>query len=197
MGVNLNMEALEKKHGLTESTAKSVMLGAGIVVKGLTFDTAWKYTKILGATNGGNKLTIKPIVVDLELDGKLVKVKGTTVKTGEEATLETNLAEVTEDNIMMAVLGAKGEDKGGFSEIVSKETIEENDYLENLAFIGHTLDNNPIIVLFDWALCTSGLDFEAKDKNQSTIKVVFDCYADLAQGNLTKLPYHIYTKKAV
>ena len=190
-------ESVFKKHGLTETTPKSVMLGAGIVVKGLTFDTAWKYEKILGATNGGNKLSIIPELLELELDGKRVKTKGTTEKVGEEAKLETNLAEVTADNMMMAVSGKLGDGKDCFNEIISKEKIEENDYLENLAFIGYTLDDNPIIVLFDWALCTSGLDFEAKNKDQTTIKAVFDCYADMKQEDLTHLPYHIYTKQAV
>lgn len=187
-------ETVLKKHGLTETTPKSVMLGAGIVVKGLTYNNGWTYDKILGATNGGNKLTITPEIHSLELDGKRVKVKGTDVKIGEEAKLETNLAEVTKDNLKMAVLGADGEGVEGFDEIVSKEKIEEDDYLENTAFIGYTLGGDPIIVLFDWALCTSGLDFEAKNKDQTTIKVVFDCYAEMDQDDLTHLPYHIYTK---
>lgn len=191
-------EVLGKKHGLTEATPTSVMLGAGIVVRGLKFaENAWNYEKILGATNGGNKLTITPEVTDLELDGKLVKVKGMMVKTGEEASLETNLAEVTAETMKLAVIGTDGEGVDGFHEIVSKARIEENDYIENLAFIGYTLDNNPIIVLFDWALCTSGLDFEAKNKDQTTIKVVFDCYAEIGQEDLMHLPYHIYTKEAV
>ena len=88
-----------KTHGVTESTPKSVMLGAVIVVRGLEFvSNAWKYEKILGATSGGNKVTIEQELQDLELDGVLVKTKGAVVKVGEKATLETNLAEVTHDN---------------------------------------------------------------------------------------------------
>lgn len=183
-----------KTHNVTEKTPENVVLGAGIVVSGLIFDTEWKYDNVLGATNGGSKLEIKPEYQDLELDGVLVKTKGTTVKVGETAQLETNLAEVTPNNLKMVVNGKAGEGVDGYDEIVSKPRLEENDYLENLGFIGHTIAGEPIIIKFDNALCTSGLEYEGKNKEQVTIKAVFECYADLTSDDLTTLPYHIYTK---
>ena len=185
-----------KTHGITENTPKRVALGAGIVVKGLTFDTAWKYDAILGATSGGNSLTIENELKDLEIDGAWVKVEGMTVKTGETATLETNLAEVTKENLKMLVLGTDGEGVTGFDEIVSKDVIESGDYIENLGFIGHTATGDAIIVKFDKALCTSGLNFEGKNKDQTVLKATFECYASLDAENLKKLPYHIYTVQA-
>lgn len=185
---------LTKTHGVTENTPKKVALGAGIVVKGLTFDTEWKYTGVLGATSGGNALTIEAELKDLEIDGVWVKTKGLTVKIGETAILETNLAEVTKENFKMMVLGKDGDGVEGFDEIVSKEAIEEGDYLENLGFIGHTMDKEPIVIKFDNALCTSGLNFEGKNKDQTTLKATFECYADLTSPSLKTLPYHIYTK---
>ena len=188
---------MNKTHGVTENTPKSVMLGAGIVVKGLEFtQNAWKYASILGATSGGNKLTIEPEYQDLELDGVLVKTKGTVVKVGEKATLETNLAEVTAENLRMAVGGKAGTGVEGFDEIISKEQLSEDDYVEGLGYIGHTLAGDPIVVKFDYALCTSGLELEGKNKDQTVIKATFECCADMNQVNLNTLPYHIYTKTA-
>lgn len=184
-----------KTHNITEQTPKNMALGAGIVVHGLTFESdKWTYTGIFGATNGGSKLEIKPEYLDLEVDGKLVKTKGLTVKIGEIAQLETNLAEVTADNLKMVVGGKAGEGFAGFAEIVSKPQLDEGDYVENLGFIGYTVAGEPIIVKFDNALCTSGLEYEGKNKEQVTIKAVFECYADLSAKDLTTLPYHIYTK---
>lgn len=185
---------MNKTHGVTENTPKNIMLGAGIVVKGLAYATnAWSYDAILGATSGGNSLTIENELKDLEIDGVWVKTKELTAKTGETAKLETNLAEVTKDNLKMLVAGADGTGVTGFDEIVSKVQLSEGDYIENLGFIGHTMAGDPIIVKFDWALCTSGLNFEGKNKDQTVLKATFECYADLTATDLRKLPYHIFT----
>ena len=186
-----------KKHSVTDNTPQNIALGAGIVVHGLNFESdKWTYTGVFGATNGGSKLEIKPEYQDLEVDGVLVKTKGLTVKVGETAQLETNLAEVTAENLKMVVGGKDGTGMTGFAEIVSKPQLDENDYIENLGFIGHTVAGEPIIIKFDNALCTSGLEYEGKNKEQVTVKATFECYANLTDADLTVLPYHIYMKQA-
>lgn len=192
----LNMAYEEiKNHGISSNTPKNIFLGAGTIHKGLTFATsAWNFAEsLIGATSGGSKLTIVPELKDIELDGADVKTKGLTIKTGETAKLETNLAEVTPEIMRMAMLGniqlATG--KTGYSEIVSGGQIEAGDYVNGLAYIGKTLDGRPIIVMFDYALCTSGLEIEGKNKENGVIKLTFECYADMT-ADLTKLPYHIY-----
>lgn len=184
-----------KNHGVTANTPKNIFLGAGTIHKGLTFSgTAWNFTEsLIGATSGGSKLTIVPTLKDIELDGVDVKVKGLTVKIGETAKLETNLAELTPEAMKMAVLGTSQVATGvtGYTEIVSKAQIQTGDYVTGLGYVGKTLDGTPIIVIFDDALCTSGLELEGKDKENGVIKLTFDCYADLTD-DLKTLPYHIY-----
>lgn len=184
-------------HSVTENTPKNIMLGAGVIVHGLSFSTSkWQYTGIFGATNGGSKVEITPTYQDLEVDGILVKTKGLTVKMGEEAKLTTNLVECTKENLTMVSGGmlAEATTATGYDEIVSKPQLDKDDYIENLGFIGYTIDGSPIIIKFDNALCTSGLSFEGKNKEQATVEAVFECYADLSTDNLTVLPWHIYTK---
>lgn len=184
-----------KKHGVTETTPDNVLLGAGIIVSGLTFaNSKWTYTTVYGATSGGSKLEIKPELQDLEIDGVLVKTKGMTVKVGETAQLTTSLAEVTKENLKMASLGKVLSTTEGYDEIVSKKNIEKDDYIKDLGFIGYTLDGDPIIVKFDNALCTSGLSFEAKNKGQATVECTFECYAEITNDDLSVLPWHVYTK---
>ena len=67
-----------KNHGVTESTPKNIMLGAGTIHKGLKFaEGRWNFSEsLIGATSGGNKLTITPEITTVEVDGALVKVKG-------------------------------------------------------------------------------------------------------------------------
>lgn len=55
-----------KNHGVTASTPKNIMLGAGTVHKNFKFDKEnkkWNFAEsIIGATSGGNKLSIIPEV---------------------------------------------------------------------------------------------------------------------------------------
>ena len=177
-----------------------------------TTDTAFESTKsyyekfegfslkntLLGATNGGVKVSIKPEFTDVPVDGALVKVKRLTVKTGETAVMETTLTEITEDTTAMALNGEKGNSK--FFDIKdthfavrAKPSISEGDYINNLAYVGHRIDdgsNRKVIVIFKNALCTSGYEIEGKNKETAGLKLTFECYADLT-NNPSTLPYEI------
>lgn len=183
-----------KNHGVTESTPKNIMLGAGTIHKGLNFaEGKWNFAEsLIGATSGGNKLTITPEITTVEVDGALVKVKGLDFKTGEVAKLETNLIEITPELLKMTVIGQLGESSvDGYDVIESKADIEEGDYFENFGFVGKKTDGTPIIVILDNALCTSGFEGEGKNKEATVVKCTFECYQKV-DADLGKLPYHIY-----
>lgn len=181
------------KHGVTATTPQNVLLGAGTYMKGLKFSgNAWTGT-VIGATNGGGKVSIKGEFLDLELDGALVKFKGQTVKVGGAANIEANFAEVSGDVLKMATLFKEGEsDAQGYSMFVDKANIEEGDYVEGFGFVGKTADGKKdIIVVFEYGLCVSGLELEGKNKEQSVIKLSIDAYA-ANEGDLDTLPVKIY-----
>lgn len=161
--------------------------------------TGWNLLNtVIGATSGGTKLSIVPEFSDIEADGATVKVKGLAVKTGETAKFETNIIEVTPELLKMMVVGtlnAGGEISSKYTEIISNQKISEGDYIENLGFVGKTLDGRDIVVIFEYALCTSGLEIEGKNKEATVIKATFECYADLTNNPVT-LPYHIYYPKS-
>jgi len=61
------------KHGVTTTTPENILLGAGTWHRNLTWDTqsgAWT-GDILGATNGGGKISITGEFVPIEVDGAL------------------------------------------------------------------------------------------------------------------------------
>lgn len=184
-----------KSSGITENTPKNVMLGAGTIHKGLKFtDNAWNFEEsLICATSGGSKLSIVPEFYDIPVDGALVKVKGLTAKVGEKATLEINPVELSAEVLKMALIGNDNasETATGYNEITSKARIEEGDYLENMGYVGKTLQGKPIIIIFDYALCTSGLELEGKNKEAAVPKFTFECFANLSPEADT-LPYHIY-----
>lgn len=184
-----------KSSGITEKTPKTVMLGAGTIHRGLTFSgETWNFAEsLICATSGGSKLTIKPEFYDVPVDGALVKVKGLTVKVGETAQLEINPIELKPDILNMAVIANKAAatEATGYTELTSRAQIAEGDYVEKMGYVGKTIEGKPIIIIFDNALCTSGLELEGKNKEAAVPKFTFECYADLSPEADT-LPWHIY-----
>ena len=184
-----------KSSGITDKTPKTVMLGAGTIHKGLSFSgDAWNFEEsLICATSGGSKLSIVPEFYDVPVDGALVKVKGLTVKVGETATLEINPIELKPEILNMAVIGdEKASDIAqGYTEMTSRAIINEGDYVEKLGYVGKTIEGKPIIIIFDNALCTSGLELEGKNKEAAVPKFTFECFADLSPEADT-LPWHIY-----
>ena len=183
-----------KSSGITGSTPENILFGAGTIHRGLKFaGSKWNFEEsLIGATQGGSKLSIVPEVTDIEADGALVKVKGLAKKIGETATMEINLLELTPEILADVTIGniASSTEFTGYSEITSKANIEAGDYVENIAFIGKTLIGKPIIAILPNALCTTGLELEGKNKENGVIKATFECYADLT-GNLEILPWKI------
>lgn len=184
-----------KSSGITADTPKNILLGAGTLHRGLTYaEGKWNFEESLfGATSGGTKISIVPEFKDIEVDGALVKVKGLAVKIGETATVETNMVELTADWIKTTVVGQNGTSAyDGYDVIESKRQLEDGDYIENFGFIGKKMDGTPVIIIFDYALCTSGFEHEGKNKENGVFKATFECYAELS-SEADILPYHIYT----
>lgn len=183
------------KHGVSATTPENILLGAGTIHKNLTWDSqssAWK-GDIIGATSGGNSVEIKGEIVNIELDGALVPVKGLAVMQGGTGTMEVNFAELSIDVMKMGMIGEVGESEAtGYSMIQTKANIDEGDYVDNFAFVGKTAnDKKDIIVIFESALCTSGLKIEGKAKENSVIKLTMEAYAE-NEGNLDRVPVKIY-----
>ena len=186
-----------KSSGITAKTPKNILLGAGTIHKGLTLEGGkWNFEEsLVAATAGGSKLSIVPEIKNIEVDGANVKVKGLTVKVGETATIETNMVELTPEWIKMSVIGKDGESTyEGYDVIESKRQFEDGDYINNFAYVGKYIDGRPVIIVFDYALCSTGLEVEGKNKENGVFKATFECYAELS-SEADILPYHIYTPK--
>ena len=186
------------KHSVTATTPENIPLGAGTIHKNLKWEGGKWTGDIIGATSGGNKFTIAGELVDIELDGVLVKTKGLAVKQGGTASMEVNFAELSADIIKMATLYKEGEsDVTGYTMFEDKANIEEGDYVANFGFVGKTANGKKdIIVIFENALCTSGFEFEGKNKENSVVKLTMEAYAE-NEGDLDTLPVKIYYPETV
>lgn len=183
------------KHGVSATTPENILLGAGTYHKNFTWDSEGKTWKgdIIGATSGGGSVEIKGEIVDIELDGALVKTKGLAVLQGGTVTAEVNFAELSIDVMKIGMLADSVEsDAEGYSMIQTKANIEEGDYVQNFAFVGKTANGaKDIIVIIENALCTSGLKIEGKNKEAAVIKLTLEGYAE-NEGNLDRVPARIY-----
>ena len=190
---------LEGRNGITADTKKNILFGAGTIHKGLKYTTnTWNFTEsIVGATNGGSKLSIVPELYDVPLDGANVLVKGLKVKTGETATMEVNFAELTEEIIKAATFGKTGTATDtNYNLIESKADIAVGDYWENVAFVGRTLEGKNIIAILENVLITSGLETEGKNKESAVGAYTFTCHAAEDSDSYDVLPWKIYYPKA-
>jgi len=186
------------KNGVTANTTKNILFGAGTIHKNLkNTEGTWNFAETcVGATSGGSKLSIVPEVYDVPVDGADVLVKGLRVKTGEKATMEINLIELSADMIAAAAMGVLGaSDATSYDLIESKPEIEIGDYWDNIAFVGKMLNNEPVIAILENALCTTGFEQEGKNKEGAVGKYTFECHAD-PESDMDKLPWKIYYPKA-
>lgn len=185
--------AMIGKHGVSATTPGDILFGAGTYHTGLTFTQGkWSGTCV-GATSGGGKVSIVGELVPIEVDGALVRVEGLDVKQGGTASMEVNFAELSKDTLKMGTLFKEGDsDVEGFTVLEDKAHIEKGDYLENFGFVGETADGSKqIIVIFEKAICTSGLEVEPKAKENSVVKLTLEAVAPI-DGDLNKLPVKIY-----
>lgn len=184
-----------KTHGITANTPQEILLGAGAYYKNLKYEegTGWN-GDILGATSGGGKVTIEPEYLDIEADGATVKVRGLTKKVAEVATMEVNLLELNEANITQALHMKEDATANveGYKVYKSVRDISDDDYFDNVAFVGTLTSGKQIIVIFENAILTGAMELEPKNKEVSTFTITAECTASFEQADLEHLPYTIY-----
>lgn len=189
-----------KKHGITTETIKKMILGAGVIYKNLKYNSqgsggspGWEGT-VLGATSGGIKFSWEATWLDIEIDGATVLVKGVSKqKVGETASIEGQMTELTEDILVTAMHLVEDESEDtNYTKYVSKENVDEDDYLENIAYVGTLSNGDNVIIILPNAICTEAFELETKNSTQTTFAVKFDCTADLENDSLNKLDIAIY-----
>lgn len=186
--------------GYTKNTPQHYWVDAGAVYKNLKYNkekNEWEGT-LLGATADGNKVTIEQEYRTIEVDGVFVEAVGQKVLKSSKAGMEINVKEVTAENIRLAINGSireasTDEAPTGYKVVEGKGKLEDTDYIDNLALAGTMSGTEqPIIVVMDNALCTSGLDTETKDDEEAVLKMKFEAHASAEQVADRKLPARIY-----
>lgn len=185
--------------GITAETPQRILFGAGTLHRGLSYNESthkWNGKEtILCATTGGSSLKIETEITEPDIDGKWVKVEDTMIMTGGTATLEINPAELSVDVLKMCLIGEDMEDvPENYEGVQSTDVIQPSHYVNDLAFVGQLINGDPIIVFFDRALCTSGLEISTGNKEQATPKATFEAVGKLDESH-KKIPWKIVMPK--
>lgn len=126
-------------HGITSSTVKRQIFGAGVWVrnydksKALSAQTA----NIIGATRGGNEFSIIQEFKNTgeDLDGALGKVKGMTRRIKDTATAKGTFADIDIDALLDKLPGATVAEDGNVATITRAADVADADFLTNVALV--------------------------------------------------------------
>lgn len=172
--------------GYNAQTPDKLLLDAGAIFKNFvvgtdTYASAKAAGKCLGATQGGSEFSAAPSLRRMEIDGVHTRTKGDTLIDGWDVYLKTKLAEITPDNLKLAlgVGDSAASQTTGYTEVTGRDTIKNSDYVTNIAYVGNVLgSNDPIIIVVYNAFNEGGLTITAADKNNAGVECQFYGYND-------------------
>lgn len=187
--------------GITTGTPAKIPFGAGVYFSGVNYSETVAPTAeeikaaIIGATQEGGTLTITPEFFAPELDGATVAVQELQNKVAETAQMETSFAELTPDLMKRMVIGKVADSTDKEYDVITSSQLGAGHFYEGFGYYGKLLDGRPVIIIFKNALCTSGMAYEWKNKENTIFKGTFECQSDIEYG-VNKLPYAIFIRKA-
>lgn len=189
------------KSGYTSKTKENILINAGVLFKNFivgtdTFEKAIAAGKLLGDTNGGSTFKAVANFFDIETDGAPSNTKGLTHIDFWDVTLDTNLAEMTQENLVLALGAANAEDSEDdkYTVISGKDDVEDSDYVDNITIIGTiTGSDEPVIIQVFNALCKDGLELKTEKKKGTVIAATFTGH--YTEEDVNTPPYKIYYPK--
>lgn len=189
--------------GFNENTTKNLLLDAGAIfvnfdVEKDTFESAKE--KLLGATSGGNSFEAVPEFRQVEVDGVKGLAKGLSILESWEVSLTTNMLEFKEDTYKhaLAAVQSNSKDLDGdeYTEIRAKNFVEDEDYIDNITFVGTISgSDNPIYIQIFNALNMEGLTVENVDGDDIVAELKFEGHYDAS--NLDNPPFAIFYPKRI
>lgn len=184
--------------GVTKETVERMLLDAGAIYKNLKFANGEFTGEALGATSGGNEFVVELEQRQPEIDGVKTRIKGMSFVESHESHLVVNLKELTAQNIKHAIGPADvDESDENFDIVTGRTVIEDDDYLENIAYVGRlTGSKKPVVIILKNALSAEGFTMSSEDNNEAIVPITFNAYVDFEEAQAGRTAYKIYWPKA-
>jgi len=191
--------------GITSTANSAVITVTGDSISDLvtitTADTTFTLgtnglnTTSLGATRGGNTITIETEYRVMEVDGARGKVKGGRRITNVDAKVTANIVEFSAELLTLALPGSSAADYPVSSTTHKKITrslgIVSGDYPTNIALVGQDISKNqPCIFIVNNPLQDGNFEIGFNDKDESVIALTFS--AHFSPDALDTEPYEVY-----
>ena len=175
---------------IRKETFENLQLNAGIFLVGFDYSeiadsTAFRAaiktaitgkTKILGATRGGGTFTVTREIRTPEVDGMRYGFVGSNFVDSADAYLSTTLIEVTPDSIKRTLGNAEVTTSGKKTTIKMHTAIQDEDYLENLVWVGDIADGRLVAITLFNALNTADFTLTFTDKGEGTLAAEFHAH---------------------
>ena len=113
-----------------------------------------------------------------EIDGVRYRFKGGSFVDSTDASMTGTLVEVTPQNFKYILATGETETSGQKTTVKMHTRINDEDYLENLVWIGDLADGGLVLIVLKNALNTSGMNLTFTDKGEGTIPFEFHAYQD-------------------
>lgn len=162
---------------LTENDINKIQIDEGIVVLNYKEDDE----KILAPTRGGAEFTVTPSIRDIEFDGKKGKTKGMQVKDGEDVTLKVNTLCCSQENLALAIPGAKIDATSKKITPGKFGRISQDAYLKNIAIVTKMLDNTFKILVLKNPMHEGAFGFKANSKSENEHNLEMIGHYDIAK----------------
>ena len=108
--------------------------------------------------------------------------------------MEINLLEIKESHLVEVLHMEEDTTKTvpGYKIYRSKRDIGDDDYFDNIAFVGTLTSGEQVIIIFENGIIEGALELEPKNKEVSVFTATIECTASFEQDDLEHLPYYIY-----
>ena len=190
---------------LRSETFENLQLNAGIVLANFTYSGISDATALasaiagklaqpdetlLGATRGGGNYVVTRQMREPEVDGRRYSFKGGRFVDSADARLTTTLLEITPGNIVRALGSGESETTGKKTTIKMHTDIEDEDYLDNIVWVGDLADGRMVAIVLYNALQTGDFSFTYTDKGEGTLAVEFHAHQEKVE-DYDKAPFEI------
>ena len=154
---------------LTQNDINKIQIDEGIVVLNYKENDE----KILAPTRGGAEFTATPSIRDIEFDGRKGKTVGMQVKDGEDVSLKINTICCSQENLALAIPGAKVEDSTKKITPGDFGVISSTAYLKNVAVVTKMLDGTFKVLVVKNAMHEGAFGFKANSKSENEHSLEF------------------------
>ena len=154
---------------------------ANIIRTGASTLIAHYTSGCLGITRGGGSFVVNQETRQTEADGVRYRFKGDTVVDSVDAQLTGTLLELTPGNLKRVLAGTA---KKTLLPAVNTKIVHQtytslrvrNPYLKHLTWVGDLLDGRYVMIHFNWAMNTSGMNLTFTDKGEATMPFEFHAF---------------------